>query len=157
MKFLVLYPRTSREVWFESALAVYLEKLRHFYPIEVKPIASLSASRSRRNQKVKSDDAQILAELRSSDLVFGFDEKGKNFEDSRSFSRFLVNKIEMSRPRLVFVLGGAFGLGDDLRERADALLSLGPLTLNHQLALVVALEQIYRGLTIWKGIPYHND
>ena len=84
------------------------------------------------------------------------DERGKNFT-SRAFAEE-VRKIE-GNPRKVCALlvGGPDGLSERVRERADMLWALSPLTLQHELALVVALEQIYRAHTILTGIPYHRD
>jgi 23S rRNA (pseudouridine1915-N3)-methyltransferase len=59
-----------------------------------------------------------------------------------------------------FIVGGAFGLSDEVRERAranGALFSLGRITLPHELARVVLLEQLYRAASINKGLPYHHD
>lgn len=63
---------------------------------------------------------------------------------------------EQAPQRTAFVIGGAEGLAPSVLERADAALSLGPLTLPHQLARVVAAEQLYRALTINRGLPYHR-
>ena len=72
--------------------------------------------------------------------------------DSVRFSRFLEDR-RMSGRDLCFVVGGPFGLA---LERADHRLSLGPLTLPHQLARVVLLEQLFRAHKILKGEPYHH-
>ncbi len=73
--------------------------------------------------------------------------------DSHAFSAFLEAR-RMSGQELCFVIGGAFG-GPSL-ERVDHRLSLGPMTLPHQLARVVLLEQLYRGHKILAGEPYHH-
>ena len=72
--------------------------------------------------------------------------------DSVGFARFIEQR-RMSRRDLCFVIGGPFGLE---LERADHRLSLGPMTLPHQLARVVLLEQLYRGHKILAGEPYHH-
>jgi 23S rRNA (pseudouridine1915-N3)-methyltransferase len=72
--------------------------------------------------------------------------------DSRGFARFLEER-RMSRRDLCFVIGGAFGVE---LERTDHQLSLGPMTLPHQLARVVLLEQLYRAHKIIAGEPYHH-
>ena len=63
---------------------------------------------------------------------------------------------EQAPQRTAFVVGGAEGLAPSVLERAETALSLGPLTLPHQLARVVAAEQLYRALTINRGLPYHR-
>lgn len=63
---------------------------------------------------------------------------------------------ELAPQRTAFVIGGAEGLAPAVLERAELSLSLGALTLPHQLARVVAAEQLYRALTINRGLPYHR-
>ena len=67
----------------------------------------------------------------------------------------LIAERRMSRADVAFVIGGAYGLGEEVRGRADTLLSLGPLTLPHQLARVVLLEQLFRAHKILANEPYH--
>jgi 23S rRNA (pseudouridine1915-N3)-methyltransferase len=55
------------------------------------------------------------------------------------------------------LIGGAFGFGNEIRERADWTWSLSSMVLNHHVAQAVVLEQVYRAFTIWKNIPYHNE
>jgi 23S rRNA (pseudouridine1915-N3)-methyltransferase len=72
-------------------------------------------------------------------------------------SRALALKLERwSTPLATFVVGGPIGLDTSLRERADFVWSLSALTLPHELALVVVAEQIYRGITLIRGVPYHK-
>jgi 23S rRNA (pseudouridine1915-N3)-methyltransferase len=78
-------------------------------------------------------------------------ERGRSY-DSEAFSRFLEERRREGRD-VAFVIGGAYGLE---LERADHRLSLGPMTLPHQLARVVLLEQLYRAHKILAGEPYHH-
>lgn len=79
---------------------------------------------------------------------------GEEF-DSVGFSRFLETR-RMSATDLCFVIGGAFGSGLQDDARVDHRFSLGRMTLPHQLARVVLLEQLYRGHKILAGEPYHH-
>ena len=84
------------------------------------------------------------------------DERGKTFA-SRSFSAEIQKLRNRSVSRLALLIGGSDGWDEVTRSRADLLWSLGPQTLQHELALLVALEQVYRAETILAGTPYHRD
>ncbi len=96
----------------------------------------------------------ILRRLTSDDLVIALDLDGKT-PDSAAFAAMLASWRESGRP-LAFVIGGAEGLERRIIERADAVLSLGRLTLPHLLARAVLAEQLYRAQCILTGHPYHR-
>ena len=84
------------------------------------------------------------------------DERGEQVT-SRAFAGNLI-RWELERTKVVaFLIGGAEGHTDELRRKADWRWALSPLTLQHELALVVLLEQIYRARCINSGAPYHRD
>jgi 23S rRNA (pseudouridine1915-N3)-methyltransferase len=83
------------------------------------------------------------------------DSRGKEFS-SEQFAQFLGD-YQVSKPHpLIFAIGGANGFSEETRVAAQFTLSLGKITLAHELARVVLLEQIYRAFTILKGHPYHS-
>ncbi|MNT79848.1 Ribosomal RNA large subunit methyltransferase H [compost metagenome] len=84
-----------------------------------------------------------------------FDERGSVF-DSIQFSKKVENILGSSKKRAVFVIGGAFGVNESVRSRADLKVSFSPMVMNHLMAQAVGMEQIYRAFTIIKKIPYHN-
>lgn len=92
---------------------------------------------------------------RTAPLVVLLDERGRGM-DSQAFAAWLGRELEGGRQLIVFAVGPADGW--DNRDRGtDAMrLSLGPMTLAHELARVVLCEQVYRALTILKGHPYHR-
>ena len=98
----------------------------------------------------------LLAKLKPADHLCLFDEGGRGFT-SRAFAAHLESLQHRSASRIVFLIGGAYGFGESLRQRADERVSLSPMTLSHQLVRAVALEQLYRGVSILRGLPYHND
>lgn len=90
---------------------------------------------------------------RGEGLVVTLDERGRQHR-SREFARLLSDWLE--RAPLTLVIGGADGLDDDVRARADHLLSLSKMTLAHRLVRLVLAEQLYRAVSILDGAPYHR-
>jgi 23S rRNA (pseudouridine1915-N3)-methyltransferase len=83
------------------------------------------------------------------------DSRGKEFS-SEQFAKFLGDYQDRNPLPLIFVLGSADGFSDAARATAQHTISLGKMTLPHELARVVLLEQVYRAFTILKGHPYHS-
>ena len=88
------------------------------------------------------------------DTIISLDEKGKNYT-STSFTRLLEGIWESAR-QPCFVIGGAYGLADSIKQKARHSIALGSITLPHELARVVLYEQIYRATTIMAGTGYHH-
>jgi len=106
------------------------------------------------------DEADLLAKFggakgsAKSTLVL-MDSRGKEFS-SEQFAKFLQDYQDRNPLPLVFVIGAADGFSDAARSAAQIVISLGKMTLAHELARVVLLEQVYRAFTILKGHPYHS-
>jgi 23S rRNA (pseudouridine1915-N3)-methyltransferase len=95
---------------------------------------------------------EILAKIKDGAVVL-LDINGKQLS-SEQFADWL-RKETMQRD-ITFVIGGAYGVIEDVRKRANLRISLGPMTFPHQLARLVLTEQLYRAFTIMKGEPYHK-
>ena len=122
----------------------YLKRLQGFGRVEVHFVKP-SANAYRRMLAQSADCFRIL-----------LDERGKQFT-SRGFATEVQKWENRSISRCALLVGGSDGWDDETRKEAGLLWSLGSLTLQHELALVVALEQIYRSCTIRAGMPYHRD
>lgn len=142
--------------WVAEARGEYIHKISGFIPTELKSLKTPSADRDQAEVKRRRESEMLLEEIEDRDLVVLFDEKGKSVKSSEEFAVQLSRVLESGKGRVVFVIGGAYGFSDEVYERADMKWSLSALTFNHWLAQLAALEQVYRGLTILKGIPYHN-
>ncbi|HEX3437172.1 MAG TPA: 23S rRNA (pseudouridine(1915)-N(3))-methyltransferase RlmH [Pseudacidobacterium sp.] len=92
---------------------------------------------------------------RTTPLLVLLESKGRQFT-SEQFANWLGTQRDQGRQRIVFAVGPADGWPEEARKRADLLLSLGTMTLPHELARVVLCEQIYRAFTILSGHPYHT-
>ena len=76
--------------------------------------------------------------------------------DSIKFSEHLNRILGSGKKQVYFLIGGPYGVSDEIKKRASLKVNLSPFTLNHLVAQVVLLEQIYRGFMILKNLPYHN-
>jgi 23S rRNA (pseudouridine1915-N3)-methyltransferase len=88
-------------------------------------------------------------------VVVTLDQTGENL-DSGSFTGMLRSWRDAGRPAVVLCIGGADGLGEDVKRRADLKLAFGAATWPHQLVRIMLLEQLYRAVTILAGHPYHR-
>lgn len=104
----------------------------------------------------ESESSLLLSSVPQGSKIIALDEKGKT-PSSREFALILGKWIDEGVPSISFLIGGANGHADCLKERADYKLSFGRMTLPHMLARVVLAEQIYRAKTILDGHPYHKD
>jgi len=101
---------------------------------------------------MERESRRLVAELARGERLIAVDRRGTSLDSER-----LAPALERwARPRAAFVLGGPLGHHLELLERADEIWSLGPLTLPHELARVVVVEQIYRAMTLIHGVPYHK-
>lgn len=95
----------------------------------------------------------ILGRLRPTDFVILLDERGENITSPALSERLQANLGK----DIVFVIGGAYGVNDALRQRADFVWSLSKLVFPHQIVRLILVEQIYRAQTIMQGHPYHHE
>jgi len=104
---------------------------------------------------MRGQSERLAAAVPDRGTVVVLDERGQTF-DSLKFARWLERLTIDSPHGIHFVVGGDVGLDESIKQRADVLLSLSALTLPHQVARVVLLEQIYRACTLMRNIRYHK-
>ena len=148
----------SKEKYWDAAYAEYLKRLRAYCSPEVIEVreARLPANASPADERnvIYAEGRDILGRISGSDFVIALDIRGKEFS-SEELARKISN-ISFNNSRICFIIGGSLGLSDEVKERADLRLSFGKITLPHQLARVVLLEQIYRAFKINSGEAYHK-
>lgn len=103
----------------------------------------------------REEAALLLGVVPAGAAVVALDERGRDL-DSAGFARLLGRWRDEGRGELAFLIGGADGHDDAVRDRAELLLSFGRLTWPHMLARTMLAEQIYRAQTILSGHPYHR-
>lgn len=116
----------------------------------------LTYSRKLSADVIKSFEAGLIQDkIPTTSFVIALDERGQDYT-SQDFSKIIEKQQAQGRP-ITFLIGGAFGLDPILREeKADKIIRLSKMTLPHQLAKLMLLEQLYRAETINSGHPYHK-
>ena len=122
----------------------FLKRIRTMAPVEILEVRDSSPDREGKNMAAR------LGSARGRQLVVAMDEHGEDLT-SRDFAGLLGSHGGIS-----FLIGGADGLGPDARARTDRTVRLSSMTLTHEMARVLLAEQIYRGLSILRGKPYHR-
>ena len=147
----------SKDAWLKEGIDVFTKRIPHLTSFSYSELDGPRLSPKPTADQVKSaESAYILAKLKSTDQLYLFDENGKAFT-SRGFSEFLEQLQHRGGSRIIFLIGGAFGFSESLYQRAQGKVRLSNMTFSHQVVRIMALEQLYRGYSILRGLPYHND
>jgi 23S rRNA (pseudouridine1915-N3)-methyltransferase len=153
---LLLTVGKPRAGYITQGLDDYLKRLKPYGGAKLAPVKAARAGKNTPDRKVLAEEGKnILARIQDKDLVWTLERKGKAWS-SAQWAKGLQSARLSGRPRLVLVIGGALGLDPAVQERANQLISLGPPTLAHDLAALVAVEQLYRACSILAGTPYHR-
>ena len=139
-----------KQEFFAMAEEEYLKRLKPYAKLEIIELRpeSFGPSDKERAKQIEGEKIEKTLEKINSQNVFLLSENGKEY-DSLQFSKFLEKNEEV-----VLVIGGALGFSDGLKNKYQKI-SLSQMTMPHELARVVLLEQIYRAITIAKGKEYH--
>lgn len=139
-----------------SLIDDYRQRLSHYVPFELIVIPDIKNAKALSMEQIKRAEGEaILRFLPPSMDVFLLDEHGREFR-SIEFADFLQKKMSTGKD-LVLVIGGAYGFSKEVYARANGKLSLSQMTFSHQMIRIMAIEQIYRAMTILRGEPYHHE
>ncbi len=144
-----------KETGFKQLEAEYLKRLRPYTKLHVEEIPEVSYATEDMIPKAKAEEARrILKRITSDAIVVALEEKGFA-RNSYEFADFLERIGSLGR-EIVFVIGSGVGLDELVRQRANHIVSLSPLTFTHNFARVILEEQIYRAITIMSGKSYQK-
>ena len=153
MKLIVAAVGKPRNAALAAAIEHYEARASKYWPLDVREVREEPA-RGSTTDLVREKEAKRLVSRVEGATVVACDERGTAMTSTR-FASFVQEARERARD-LAFVIGGAYGLAESLRERAQTRLSLAPWTLPHELARLLLAEQLYRAGTIIRGEPYHK-
>ncbi|HEY3569830.1 MAG TPA: 23S rRNA (pseudouridine(1915)-N(3))-methyltransferase RlmH [Thermoanaerobaculia bacterium] len=145
--------RHQRSNW-EEICASYRKRIARLATVRDVPVRARAAPDD--PQRMKAEGAALLAAVPPSAWTFALDSRGEMLTSEELAARLSRLKEEWPHP-VAFLIGSDLGLDRAVLEGARAVLSLGPLTLSHELARVVLYEQLFRALSIEAGMSYHRE
>jgi 23S rRNA (pseudouridine1915-N3)-methyltransferase len=148
VKIRVVWIGKTKEPAIQTLTDEYLRRISRFVPVEG---VALRDERALLETCGRTENAKGAVKC---SLIL-LDSRGKEFS-SEEFANFLGDHQDRNPLPLLFAIGGADGFSSETKKRAQLLISFGKMTLAHELARVVLLEQLYRAFTILKGHPYHT-
>ena len=158
MSTVILCVGKMKEKPYREMADEYLKRLSRFGKFEEIEVPDLpeNTGSSALEEPVKAREGEVLlSRIRTGDRVIALTIPGKK-TDSLGLARHLQELRVSGVSRIVFVIGGSLGLGNNLLARADEEMSMSPMTFPHQLARVMLLEQLYRAEKIIAGERYHK-
>lgn len=148
----------SKEKYWDAACAEYMKRLKGYCSPEVIEVreTKLPANASPADERnvIETEGKDIMSKLSGNEFVVALDIQGKELSSEELAKK--IRDISFNYSRISFIIGGSLGLSDEVKRRADLRFSFGRITLPHQLARVVLLEQIYRAFKINAGETYHK-
>lgn len=159
MKITILCVGKLKERYLTDGVEEYLKRLNPFAKVEIKELAEermpSEPSEAERQQVLERETERLLAAIPKDSYVIALDVVGKQIT-SPELAAKIADLALNGTSHITFVIGGAFGYTDALRQRADFRWSFSQLTFTHQMIRMLLVEQIYRAYKIMRNEKYHN-
>ncbi|MBK8620214.1 MAG: 23S rRNA (pseudouridine(1915)-N(3))-methyltransferase RlmH [Saprospiraceae bacterium] len=154
MKLSLLVIGKTNEKYLEEGIRIYDQRLKNYTRFEMIELKDIKGFQNSEDLKKKEAEA-FLEKIKDDDVVVLLDENGKMFS-SVDFSQWIENQQIRSVKHLVFIIGGAFGVHEIIKQRSNLVLSFSKMTFSHQMIRLFFTEQVYRAFSIIKNEKYHN-
>ncbi len=155
MKILLISVGKKHQEQLKDVIEEFTKRLSGYNPVEWQIITPKKAFDNAEIQK-KHEAELILATLKPQDHIILLDEKGKEMS-TIGLSELLEAKLVDGVSRLVFIIGGAYGVSEDVVERSQHVWSLSKLVFPHQIVRLILVEQLYRAFSVLNGGKYHHE
>jgi len=147
----------AHEAYVKDGIEDFTKRISKYYPVQWRIFSPARQTANSTEADIKKHEAHsILNNLQKDDYLVLLDEKGRQIS-SIQLATFLEQRANSSVRQLVFLIGGAFGVDDLLKTRANFTWSLSHLVFPHQLVRLILAEQIYRACTIIRNEKYHHE
>ncbi len=157
MKFQFWTIGKNHEPYVKEGVELFTKRISNYYPVEwnIIPMPRNSAMLSEMDLK-KKEGEMITGFLQKEDYLVLLDETGKQLT-SEAVAAFIQQRANESTKNIVFLIGGAYGVSDAIKQRANFQWSLSKLVFPHQLVRMVLAEQVYRACSIIRNEKYHHS
>jgi 23S rRNA (pseudouridine1915-N3)-methyltransferase len=155
MKLRFVWIGKTRRLPIRELVGEYLERVGRFAPVEVTELRDRNEVGSDPRVILDKEGADILTRTAADPFVVVLDERGRQL-DSIKMAELIERHRLSGTKQITFVLGGHGGISEAVRKRADLVLSLSRMTMTHELARVLLIEQVYRAFTIIHDLPYQK-
>jgi len=143
--------------WINEGCAEYSGRLKRYLPLSTTEIKEHKTGRKQDLPRIVATEGdQLEQRIPQGSFVIALDQRGRSMS-SEQLADLMQEHMLRSIPEWTLLVGGPFGLSDSLRRNSDLVLSLSPMTLTHQMARLLLLEQLYRCCTIIRNEPYHHQ
>lgn len=142
--------------YLNEGCAEFAGRLKRYLPLSITEIKEHKTGRKQDLQRIIATEGENLEQrIPAGAFVIALDQRGKRLS-SEQLADLMSDHMVRSIPEWTLLIGGPYGLSETLRKRADLVLSLSTMTLTHQMARLLLLEQLYRCCTIIRNEPYHH-
>ncbi len=156
MKITLLVVGKATDERLTSLIDDYKQRLSHYVPFEFAVLPDLKNAKSLTIDQIKSAEGELILRALTPGMdVILLDEHGREYR-SVEFADFLQKKMSSGKD-LTLVIGGPYGFSKEVYQRANGKLSMSQMTFSHQMIRIMAIEQIYRAMTILRNEPYHHE
>ncbi len=157
MKILFWSVGKMHETFVKEGVEIFTKRISHYYPVEwrIFPTAKNAAALTEQEIK-KTEGSHILSALQKDDVLIALDENGKQWS-SVDLAFFIQQRADAGTKNLIFLIGGAYGLHENILNKCFINWSLSKLVFPHQLVRLILAEQIYRACTIIRNEKYHHS
>ena len=155
MKLRLVWIGKTKSAPARQLLREYLDRAGKFVSVEVTELRDRGDMGRDGRRIIDKEGEEILSRTSSAPYLIALDERGQQL-DSIKLAELIETHRTLGTKQITFVIGGYGGLSEAVRQRADFVLALSKMTLTHDLARVLLVEQIYRAFTIIHGLPYQK-
>lgn len=156
MKITLMVVGKTTDSRLQSLIDEYVKRLKHYVSFEFVVLPDIKNAKSLSEEQIKAAEGElVLSRVVPAFKLVLLDEHGQEFR-SVEYAQWIQKQMSAGQD-LVLLIGGPYGFSKEVYSRADGKISLSQMTFSHQMVRLLAVEQLYRAMTILRNEPYHHE